>query len=206
MTRIKICGLFREQDIAFARDAAPDYVGFILNFPPSHSNLSPERAAELRAGLPPEIRAVGVFVDRPLDEVAAAAARIRLDAVQLHGREDDAYIDALRAAAALPVWKAFRVRSKEDLAAAADSAADEILLDNGYGTGEAFDWRLAGGFRRPFLLAGGLTPEMIPGAVAALRPKTIDISSGVETERIKDRNKMIAAVRAARQASIPKER
>ncbi|MBR2694050.1 MAG: phosphoribosylanthranilate isomerase [Thermoguttaceae bacterium] len=206
MTRIKICGLFREQDIAFARDAAPDYVGFILNFPPSHRNLSPERAAELRAGLPPEIRAVGVFVDRPLDEVAAAAARIRLDAVQLHGREDDAYIDALRAAAALPVWKAFRVRSKEDLAAAADSAADEILLDNGYGTGEAFDWRLAGGFRRPFILAGGLTPEMIPGAVAALRPKTIDISSGVETERIKDRNKMIAAVRAARQASIPKER
>lgn len=206
MTRIKICGLFREQDIAFARDAAPDYVGFILNFPPSHRNLSPERAAELRAGLPPEIRAVGVFVDRPLDEVAAAAARIRLDAVQLHGREDDAYIDALRAAAALPVWKAFRVRSKEDLAAAADSAADEILLDNGYGTGEAFDWRLAGGFRRPFILAGGLTPETIPGAVAALRPKTIDISSGVETERIKDRNKMIAAVRAARQASIPKER
>lgn len=206
MTRIKICGLFREQDIAFARDAAPDYVGFILNFPPSHRNLSPERAAELRAGLPPGIRAVGVFVDRPLDEVAAAAARIRLDAVQLHGREDDAYIDALRAAAALPVWKAFRVRSKEDLAAAADSAADEILLDNGYGTGEAFDWRLAGGFRRPFILAGGLTPETIPGAVAALRPKTIDISSGVETERIKDRNKMIAAVRAARQASIPKER
>lgn len=206
MTRIKICGLFREQDIAFARDAAPDYVGFILNFPASHRNLSPERAAELRAGLPPGIRTVGVFVDRPLDEVAAAAARIRLDAVQLHGREDDAYIDALRAAAALPVWKAFRVRSEEDLAAAADSAADEILLDNGYGTGEAFDWRLADGFRRPFILAGGLTPEMIPGAVAALRPKTIDISSGVETERIKDRNKMIAAVRAARQASIPKER
>ena len=206
MTRIKICGLFREQDIAFARDAAPDYVGFILNFPPSHRNLSPERAAELRAGLPPGIRAVGVFVDRPLDEVAAAAARIRLDAIQLHGREDDAYIGALRAAAALPVWKAFRVRSKEDLVAAADSAADEILLDNGYGTGEAFDWRLAGGFRRPFILAGGLTPETIPGAVAALRPKTIDISSGVETERIKDRNKMIAAVRAVRHASIPKER
>ena len=200
MTQIKICGLFREQDIASARDAAPDYIGFVLNFPPSHRSLSPEQAALLRAGLPPEIRAVGVFVDRPLDEVAAAAARIRLDAVQLHGREDNAYIDALRGMTALPVWKAFRVRSKEDLAAAADSAADEVLLDNGYGTGEVFDWSLAGGFGRPFILAGGLTPDIIPDAVRALRPKMVDISSGVETGRVKDREKMIAAVRAARQS------
>ena len=205
MTQIKICGLFRDQDIGFARDAAPDCVGFILNFPPSHRSLSPERAALLRAGLPPEIRAVGVFVDRPLDEVAAAAARIRLDAVQLHGSEDNAYIDAIRGKTALPVWKAFRVRSPDDLAAAEDSAADEVLLDNGYGTGEAFDWRLAGGFSRPFILAGGLTPENIPDAVRALRPKMVDISSGAETGGVKDRNKMIAAVRAARQPQIPKE-
>ncbi len=205
MTQIKICGLFREQDIGFARDAAPDCVGFILNFPPSHRSLSPERAAFLRAGLPPEIRAVGVFVNRPLGEVAEAAARIRLDAVQLHGSEDNAYIDTIREKTGLPVWKAFRVRSSGDLAAAADSAADEILLDNGYGTGEAFDWRLAGGFRRPFILAGGLTPENIPGAVRTLRPKMVDISSGAETGKVKDRNKMIAAVRAARQPQAPKE-
>ena len=82
------------------------------------------------------------------------------------------------------------------------SAADEILLDNGWGTGEAFDWSLAAGFDRPFLLAGGLTPENLPAAVRTLRPKLADISSGVETEGVKDREKILAAVRAVRELSI----
>ena len=87
-----------------------------------------------------------------------------------------------------------------DLAAAGESAADAVLLDNGYGTGEAFDWSLAADFKRPFALAGGLTPENIPEAVAAMRPLLVDISSGVETDKIKDRTKILAAVRAAREA------
>ena len=179
-------------------EARPDYIGFILNFPKSRRNLSPEQAAALKSRLSPEIRAVGVFVDRPAEEIIRAAETVGLDVIQLHGHEDDAYIAALRERTNLPVWKAFRVRSAADLSAAERSSADEILLDNGYGTGEAFDWSLAGGFNRPFLLAGGLTPERIPQAIRALHPKLVDISSGVETDGVKDRDKILAAVRAAR--------
>jgi phosphoribosylanthranilate isomerase len=198
MTQIKICGLTREADIDYVNEARPDYIGFILNFPKSRRNLSPEQAAALKSRLSPEIRAVGVFVDRPAEEIIRAAETVGLDVIQLHGHEDDAYIAALRERTNLPVWKAFRVRSAADLSAAERSSADEILLDNGYGTGEAFDWSLAGGFNRPFLLAGGLTPERIPQAIRALHPKLVDISSGVETDGDKDRDKILAAVRAAR--------
>lgn len=198
MTQIKICGLTREADIDYVNEARPDYIGFILNFPKSRRNLSPEQAAALKSRLSPEIRAVGVFVDRPAEEIIRAAETVGLDVIQLHGHEDDAYIAALRERTNLPVWKAFRVRSAADLSAAERSSADEILLDNGYGTGEAFDWSLAGGFNRPFLLAGGLTPERIPQAIRALHPKLMDISSGVETDGVKDRDKILAAVRAAR--------
>lgn len=198
MTEIKICGLTREADIDYVNEARPDYIGFILNFPKSRRNLSPEQAAALKSRLSPEIRAVGVFVDRPAEEVIRAAETVGLDVIQLHGHEDDAYIAALRERTNLPVWKAFRVRSAADLAAAERNSADEILLDNGYGTGEAFDWSLAGGFNRPFLLAGGLTSENIPQAIRTLHPKLVDISSGVETDGAKDRNKILAAVRAAR--------
>jgi phosphoribosylanthranilate isomerase len=198
MTQIKICGLTREADIDYVNEARPDYIGFILNFPKSRRNLSPEQAAALKSRLSPEIRAVGVFVDRPAEEIIRAAETVGLDVIQLHGHEDDAYIAALRERTNLPVWKAFRVRSAADLSAAERSSADEILLDNGYGTGEAFDWSLAGGFNRPFLLAGGLTPERIPQAIRALHPKLVDISSGVETDGVKDRDKILAAVRAAR--------
>ena len=200
MTKIKICGLSRACDIDYVNEARPDYAGFILLFPKSRRNVTPDRAAALRKRLAPGIRAVGVFVDQPVEAVAAAAAEIGLDVIQLHGREDDGYIAALRDRTPLPVWKAFRVRGPEDLAAAEKSAADEVLLDNGWGTGEVFDWTLAGDISRPFLLAGGLTPENIPQAAEALHPKLVDISSGVETDGVKDREKIIAAVHAARRA------
>ncbi len=200
MTKIKVCGLYRDADIDYVNEAGPDYAGFILNFPKSHRSLTPERAAALRDRLAPGIRAVGVFVDRPVGEVLAAAETAGLDVIQLHGREDDGYIAALRALTGCELWKAFQIRSAADLAAAGESAADAVLLDNGYGTGEAFDWSLAADFKRPFALAGGLTPENIPEAVAAMRPLLVDISSGVETDKIKDRTKILAAVRAAREA------
>ena len=200
MTKIKICGLYRDADIDYVNEAEPDYAGFILLFPKSHRNLTPEQAAALRKRLRPGIRAVGVFVDQAVETVAAAAESVGLDVIQLHGHEDDAYIAALREKSACAIWKAFKIRSAADLDAARESTADEVLLDNGYGTGESFDWSLTGGFDRPFLLAGGLTPENIPEAIRTLRPKIVDISSGVETDKVKDREKIIAAVCAARQA------
>lgn len=199
MTGIKICGLSRMQDIDYANLAKPDYIGFIINFPKSHRNVDPSRAAELREKLDHGIRAAGVFVDQPLGEVADAAARIGLDVIQLHGHEDDRYIEEIRSLTGLPVWKAFKVRGEEDLRAAERSCADEVLLDNGYGTGESFDWTAVTDFARPFILAGGLTPENIPEAVHLLSPELVDISSGVETDRRKDCSKMIAAVNAVRQ-------
>lgn len=198
MTKIKICGLYRDADIDYVNEAGADYAGFILNFPKSHRNLTPEQAAALRDRLLPGIRAVGVFVDQPVDAVLAAAETAALDVIQLHGHEDDGYIAALRKLTGCEIWKAFKVRDAADLAAAEQSAADAVLLDNGYGTGAAFDWSLAAGFRRPFLLAGGLTAENIPEAIKTMHPLLVDVSSGVETDKKKDRDKILAAVQAAR--------
>ena len=176
MTRIKICGLYRPEDIRYVNEARPDWCGFILHFPKSHRNVTPDQARALRAELAPGIVPVGVFVDQPA-EVPAALRELAPGCV---------------------IWKTFQVRSAADLRAVHASAADLVLLDNGCGTGETFDWSLAGGVTRPFLLAGGLTPENIPAAVAALHPYGLDLSSGVETEKKKDRHKIEAAVAAAR--------
>ena len=200
MTRIKICGLTRPADVRYVNTAKPDWCGFILNFPSSRRNVTPEQARALRAGLDPDIRPVGVFVDRPAEEVAALLNSGVISVAQLHGREDDAYISVLRTLApGCVVWRAFQLRSQADLAAADASGADLVLLDNGRGTGQTFDWSLAGSVHRPFLLAGGLTPESIPRAVAALRPYGLDLSSGVETDGVKDPAKIQAAVTAARE-------
>ncbi len=200
MTKIKICGLFREADIGYVNEAMPDYAGFILDFPKSHRNLRPEQAAALRRHLAPGIRAAGVFVNQPMEAVIRTAEAVRLDVIQLHGSEDDVYIAALRAKTGREVWKAFRIRTAEDLCDAENCPADQVLLDNGYGTGKSFDWSLALGFHRPFLLAGGLTPENIPEAIRKMRPLLVDVSSGVETDGVKNREKILAAVRAAREA------
>ena len=197
MSRIKICGLFRECDIDYVNEAKPDYIGFILNFPKSRRNISYETASGLKQKLAPGILAVGVFVDQPAEAVCAAAQQIGLDVLQLHGHEDDGYIAAVKERAGLPVWKAFKVKTEADLQAAKNCSADEVILDNGYGTGEVFDWSLLNRFSREFILAGGLTPERIPRAVRMLNPKVVDLSSGVETDKVKDRDKILAAVRAA---------
>ena len=206
MTKIKICGLSREQDVDAVNAAGADYAGFILLFPRSHRNIGEERAAFLRERLLPGIRPVCVFVDQPPETVARAAERIRPDVIQLHGEEDDAYIRLIRKRTGAEIWKAFRVRSDADLAAAEKSCADLILLDNGYGTGRTFDWRKVRGLSRPFALAGGLTPENIPDAVELLAPEILDLSSGVETERVKDPDRILAAVRAAHGARGSAER
>ncbi len=173
-----------------------------MNFPKSHRNITPEFAKQLKDRLSPGIRAVGVFVNQEIEQVIDAAETIGLDVIQLHGAEDDEYIARLRSELrqrSVQIWKAFKIRSAEDIDPARRSTADEILLDNGYGTGRAFDWSLAGGFDREFILAGGLTPENLSEAIHTLKPKLVDISSGVETEKVKDREKILAAVKAVRE-------
>ena len=193
MTKIKICGLYRPCDIEYVNAAGVDFAGFILRFPKSHRNLASERAAELRRMLAPGIQAVGVFVDQPIELVLAGAALIGLDVIQLHGSEDDEYIARLREKFHGKIWKAFIQEARE-------CAADEILLDSGYGSGKTFDWSLIDGNRR-FILAGGLTPENLTKAIETLRPWCVDLSSGVETDKVKDRDKIFAAVAAVRKGT-----
>ncbi len=204
--RIKICGLSRPEDIAYVNEALPDYCGFIINFPKSHRNVTPDKVRSLVKGLDKRICPVGVFVDQPMETVLSLAADGTLGAVQLHGHEPQEYVVELKrrlkelAAAGhpIPVIQAFAVRTEEDIARARNSAADYILLDRGTGTGQTFDWSLVQEMGRPFFLAGGLGPDNLAEAVRELHPFAADMSSGVETEKIKDRGKILRAVNIIR--------
>jgi len=198
MTKIKICGLTRVQDILFVNEAMPDYAGFILHFPRSRRNLSPADAAALRRLLAPGIQTAGVFVDQPAEYVLAAAEQIGLNVIQLHGQEDETYIRKLRSFTDVPVIKAFQVGSREDIKRAEDSSADYVLLDSGTGSGQLFDWKLLTHIQRPYFLAGGLTPENVGEAIKLLHPFAVDVSSGIETEGAKDYEKMAAFAAAVR--------
>ena len=196
MVKIKLCGLTRRCDIDWANDLLPDYVGFV--FAGSRRRVTDEQAAQLRNILREDIPAVGVFVDEPIDHVAALVRQGVIQLVQLHGAEEEACIRELRRAVSVPVIQAFSVRSPEDIQAASRSSADFVLLDQGAGgTGRAFDWSLAAALDRPYFLAGGLHPGNA-AAAAELRPYAVDVSSGIETDGVKDRQKMIAFVKRIR--------
>ena len=197
MTRIKLCGLSRLQDIETANTLLPEYIGFVFA-PKSRRYVTRQHAAELKKHLAPGIRSVGVFVDEPPENVAKIAKRGVIDLVQLHGGEDETYLRRLRELTAVPLIQAFRIRSGKDLAAAERSTADYVLLDAGAGDGKVFDWSLLENFRRPYFLAGGLDTENAGPAVRMLHPFVVDVSSGIETEGVKDPEKMKAFVSAVR--------
>ncbi|MBQ9329789.1 MAG: phosphoribosylanthranilate isomerase [Oscillibacter sp.] len=200
MTRIKICGLSRPEDVDAVNRARPDFCGFVVNFPASRRSVTEETLRALRGRLCDAVTPVGVFVDQPAEAVARLQNEGAVAVAQLHGGEDEAYLACLRRlTGGKPVWKAFRVRSEADLAAARASSADLVLLDNGQGTGQMFDWSLLAHWDRPFFLAGGLTPQTLPAAIRTLRPWGVDLSSGVETAGYKDPQKIQAAVAAARE-------
>ena len=197
MTKIKLCGLSRQCDIEWANELKPDYIGFIF-WSKSKRNVSPERAKELKALLSPDIKAVGVFVDEPIENIAKLLSDNIIDLAQLHGSEDEEYIARLRTLSDKPIIKAFLLKSKEDAKRAEKSTADHILLDSGRGTGKGFDRSLLKNISRPYFLAGGLYPENVGIAVDTLSPYAVDVSSGIETDNFKDRNKMAAFVNAVR--------
>ncbi|MBR1586607.1 MAG: phosphoribosylanthranilate isomerase [Clostridia bacterium] len=202
MTKIKLCGLRRQVDILAANQLAPDYVGFVFA-KKSRRFVTPEEAAPLKALLDPAIRAVGVFVDEDVERVAALLRSGVIDCAQLHGHEDASYVARLRAITGQPVIQAFRVAGAGDIARAENSPADLILLDAGAGEGKPFDWSLLRGVRRPYFLAGGLTCGNVGPAVEALKPFGVDVSSGIETDGIKDVEKMRAFVAAVREKGAP---
>lgn len=191
MTKIKLCGLSRPCDIRAANELLPDYIGFVFA-PKSQRYVSPEKAAELKQMLDPGIRAAGVFVDEKPQVIESLVSRGVIDAVQLHGREDEDYIQDLRKRlGSTRIIQAFSIRSERDAKRAEESSADLILADSpGGGTGEVFDWGLLRKIHRPYFLAGGLTPDNVGDAVNALAPYGVDVSSGIETDGYKDRKKM----------------
>ena len=201
MTRIKLCGLTREEDIAIANELQPDYVGFVF-WPRSSRCVSPETARFLRGRLDDCIAAVGVFVDAPVEQVAGLLNDGTIDIAQLHGHESDAYIVAVRDLLAEParktLVKAFIVKGAPDLSAASRSGADMVLLDAGLGGGTPFDWSLLERFERPYFLAGGLNAANVAGALARTGAAAVDTSSGIETDGVKDPAKIRAFVRAVR--------
>ncbi len=211
--RVKLCGLWRDEDVDAVLAAAPDYCGFVIDFPRSHRSVTPERAIELGYALEGSgITRVGVFVDADPETIELLVLAEAIDAVQLHGHEDAAYVAALkeRLRGRARVIQAFKVRDAADIQAAEKSLADLVLLDNGQGTGQAFDWALLATDaptrpKRPFILAGGLTPQNVAAAIAATRPYAVDMSSGIESPDAsgapaKDPQKMIDAVAQVRAA------
>lgn len=196
--KIKLCGLSRPADIDYVNQVKPDYCGFIVNFPKSRRNVTPEQVRALTARLSGDIIPVGVFVDESVETVAGLLEDGTIAVAQLHGHEDEAYLAALRKLTAKPIWQAFQIRSAADLERAKSSTANLVLLDSGQGSGVTLDWSILADFPRPFVLAGGLTAENIPAAVQQVKPYAVDLSSGVETEGYKDYEKMLAAVAAVK--------
>lgn len=199
MTKIKICGLRRAEDIAFANELQPDYIGFVFA-KASKRFVSAEQAAELRRALSLGIKAVGVFVNESVEQILALLNGGVIDAAQLHGGESMEDILSLKKRTDCKVIQAFRVESRQDVARASESPADFILLDHGGGgTGETFDWSLIEHIERPFFLAGGLSAENVGAAILRCHPFVVDSSSKLETNGIKDYEKMKAFVEAVRQ-------
>ena len=201
MTKIKLCGMRRVIDIQTANTLKVEFIGFVF-WTKSKRMVTPEEASELKSILSPDIAAVGVFVDEKAETVAELLNRGTIDIAQLHGSEDEAYIRHLRTLTRKPLIQAFRIREQKDLEAAALSSAESVLLDAGKGDGITFDWTLLGDFSRPYFLAGGLTPENVSDAIDQLHPYAVDISSGIETDGIKDAEKMTAFVKAVRKENL----
>lgn len=197
MTKIKLCGLTRPEDIAAANALEPDFVGFVFA-PKSRRYVTGEQARALRSQLSPAIQAVGVFVDEEPEQVAALLEAGIIDLAQLHGREDECYLERLRALTEKPIIHAFPIKTPNDLERAQSSSADYILLDSGAGTGTTFDWGLLTSVRRPYFLAGGLGPDNVAQAIRTLHPWGVDVSSGIETGGVKDFHKMAAFAAAVR--------
>ena len=202
-TRIKICGLTREEDVDAAVAAGADAIGFVF-YPPSPRYVQPQRAAELVKRIPPFVDVVGLFVNEAPEIVRAVCRQVPINLLQFHGDEDTAYCQQF----AHPYLRAARVRPGIDLVEFARSFPDArgLLLDafvEGYGGGgHVFDWTLIPAGLPGFLvLSGGLTADNVGDALRRVRPVAVDVSSGVEVGKgIKDHSKIAAFVAAVRKA------
>lgn len=199
MSRIKICGLRRPEDIAAVNEARPDYCGFIVEYPKSRRSIDRTTLRELVRGLREKIVPVGVFVNATKELVAELLEEGTIQIAQLHGQESQEYIQELKVLTEKPLIQAFSIKSKEDVERARESVADYILLDQGSGgTGKVFDWSLVDEVGRPYFLAGGLDVENLREAIGLLHPWAVDLSSSLEIDGMKNAGRICQAVEIVR--------
>ena len=209
--KVKMCGISKVETIPAVVEAKPDYMGLV--FASSKRQVTVDQAKtlveELHRGYAQKygsdtehdkndtIKTVGVFVNETVDNLITIANEANLDAVQLHGDEDEAFIQSLKERTNVEVWKAIQIRTAADTEKWIDSSADMLLFDAYHkdergGTGEVFDWSSLDAFERPFMLAGGIDSTNVARAIRTVRPYGIDISSGIETNGVKDDEKITA--------------
>jgi len=217
--KIKICGLFRDEDIEYVNEARPDYSGFV--FAPSRRQISPESASHLRKRLAEGIVPAGVFVNAAIESIVSLYHDGVISIAQLHGDEDVYYVTRLKEASAtggkfepIPVIKTIKYKENlpsEDTESLYHSfcfssvypVVNYYLLDSGAGSGKTFDWKLLDTrqFTKPWFLAGGISLENI-GEAMALNPYGIDVSSGAETDGVKDRGKILKLTAITKKGSV----
>ena len=197
--RIKICGLFREQDIEYVNEARPDYIGFV--FTESKRQVSPAQAESLRSRLMDGIVPIGVFVNAPVAEIAVLYRNGVISIAQLHGSENEEYIAQLKELCNIPVIKAIVIDQQNPAIGRSlfPTPQDYYLIDSGAGSGKPFNWELLKQQKitKPWFLAGGINLDNIEQAME-LNPFAIDISSGAETGGIKDREKILQLTAAVK--------
>lgn len=199
MSKIKLCGLSRLCDIQAANICKPDYIGFVFA-PKSKRYINPQQAEVLKKELLPNILSVGVFVNDDITKISDLLNNGIIDIAQLHGNESNEYIKKLRTLTNKTIIKAFSIKSEFDIISAQNSLADYVLLDTGNGgTGMVFNWEFTKNIKRPYFLAGGLNLENIKSAVETLNPYAVDVSSGIETDGFKDKEKMVEFVKIIRE-------
>ena len=212
--KVKMCGISKVETIPAVVEAKPDYMGLV--FAPSKRQVTGDQAKilveELHRGYAKKygsdtehdkndtIKTVGVFVNETVDNLVTIANEANLDAVQLHGDEDETFIQSLKERTNVEVWKAIQIRTAADTEKWIDSSADMLLFDAYHkdergGTGEVFDWSSLDAFERPFMLAGGIDSTNVARAIRTVRPYGIDISSGIETNGVKDDEKITAFIK-----------
>lgn len=187
--QVKICGIYREVDIDYVNESLPDYVGFIINVPKSHRNVDTTWVLSQKNRINAMIKTVGVFVNATIEEIVTVAPA--LDVIQLHGNESLEEFLHLKQFLTpdfpkMEYWKAFSVKTKEDVAHALAFPTHRVLLDYGKGEGKTFDWSILEEVTAPYILAGGIQIENVAHAIKMLHPSMIDLSSGVESDGKKD--------------------
>ena len=200
MTKIKLCGIQKYEDIDVVNELLPDYIGFVFA-KKSKRFISYDMAKALKKRLDKRVKAVGVFVNESIENIIYLVRNDIIDLIQLHGDEDGEYISKLKKYVNIPVIKAFKIKSKADINTLYlyKEGTDFILLDAGAGEGKTLDESILKDFKGDYFLAGGLSPDNIYEKINTLHPFGVDVSSGIETDGKKDADKMRKFVKLVRE-------